>query len=294
MTRPFRQDPTAVLAFSVAAVLLAGCGGQTYERRLEETKKYFEFIEKQNVNLGRNWSGSGMTFRPPVNYDLMAGPVIKKDAKGKILEIGPDPRQPEFLGDRKLPGLVAAWKAEYPGDGQRPKANGYIYLLSNYEMYLDPDAEKEQIEKFHGYAVGELCGGLRVPTPPAANWVEEKFPRIDSYLAQKAYRSTILKPQPEIDGVKYDVSVYLQGALPVQAVLISMVPTGARAPTRNHVADAALAERMNLAMETFTNEGKKPVKAPQNPAAGGPPGGAPGGAAPTGATPAVTPGGTGF
>lgn len=261
--------------FAVAAVWLAGCGGQVYELRMDETKKYFEFIEKQNTNLGRMWQGSGFALRPPVNYEVMAGPVIKKGKDGKVIEVGPDLRQPEFLGERKLPGLVAAWKTEYPGDGQQPKAPGYIYLLSNYELFLEAEPNKDQIEKFHGYAVGELCAGLSVPSPAAANWIEEHFPRGPDYLPEKVYRTAILKPQPEINGVKYDVTIYLQETKPLQAVLITMSPQGARAPTRGHVAEAPLTERINLAMATFSNEGKRPVKAkpagPGNPAGGAAP-----------------------
>lgn len=275
MTSPIRWTEVARRGglFALAAVLLAGCGGQVYELRMEETKKYFEFIEKQNVNLGRMWQGSGFTVRPPANYEVMPGPVIKKDRAGKVIDVGPDLRQPDFLGDRQLPGLVAAWKTEYPADAQQPKAPGYIYLLSNYPLFLEKEPNKEQIDKFHGYAVGELCAGLSVPTPPAANWIEERFPRGPDYLEQKIYRSAALKPQPEINGVKYDVTVYLQETKPLQAVLITMTPQGARAPSRGHVAEVPLGERMNLAMATFSNEGKRPVRAKPG-AAANPAGGA--------------------
>ncbi len=271
--RPTGFPAASFQRLCAAAVLLAlgGCGGRVYEGRLAETSKYFEFIEKQNINLAKSWTGSGMSFRVPAQFKLIPGPKVTKDKQGNVTVEEPDPRQPDFI-DGKFPGIVAAWKADFNVTGQQGTVPGYIYLLSNYDLWLDAD-QKETAEKFHSVAVQQIASQLKTSRPKDEKWVTERFPRSESYIDQKAYTVAVLDPRPEIHDLKHDVTIYLAKSGDIQVVLMSIVPQGILPGRKTHFQDVSPTERMALALETFTSQGQRPKKsAPGSPASSGTPG----------------------
>lgn len=242
------------------AVAVVGCGGRVYEGRLEETRKYFEFIEKQNVNLTQQWAGQGIQFRAPKPFVVMPPPPPpKKPKEGEEPEPPPpDTRQPEFI-EGGLPGLAGAWKAEFPLGSGPGSPTGYLYILSNFELFLD-EARAEDAANFHTVAVSAITGGLNVARPADDKWVTEKYPRGIGYNEQRAFTVAVLNPVPEIDGLKYDGTIYLAKNGEIQVVVLSLIPQGTRPLAKNHPQDVSLSERMVLAMETFVTTGAKPVK----------------------------------
>jgi len=61
----------------VTLVVAAGCGRETYERRLEESKHYFTYLDKLNQNLAAPWAGRGIKLRVPKQFQEIAGPKPK-------------------------------------------------------------------------------------------------------------------------------------------------------------------------------------------------------------------------
>jgi len=263
---------SGLAASFVICLLITGCGGRVYEGRVEETKKYFEFIEKQNVNLAKTWTGSGMSFRTPNLFQLMPAPKIVKDKEGKIVSEEEDKRQPEFMEDG-LPGLISAWKSEFAVPNSKDKRTAYLYLLSNYDLWLEAATKKEDAEKFHALAVGRITQGLKTPRPADDKWITERFPRGESYIDQKAFTVASLSPSPEIDGNKYDATIYLAKNGDIQVALLYLMPQNVQPGRLSHFQEVSPNEKMALALETFTTQGKAPTKGKPGAPAGG--GGAP-------------------
>lgn len=248
-----------MLAVCLSAAVL-GCGGRVYEGRLEETRKYFEFIEKQNVNLTPQWAGQGIQFRAPKPFVVMPPPPPpKKPKEGEEPEPPPpDLRQPAFI-EGGLPGLAGAWKADFPLGSGPGSPTGYLYILSNFELFLD-ETRAEDAANFHTVAVSAITGGLKVARPADDKWVTEKYPRGVGYNEQRAFTVAVLNPAPEIDGLKYDGTIYLAKNGEIQVVVLLLIPQGIRPLAKSHPQDVSLSERMVLAMETFVTTGQKPVK----------------------------------
>src|SRR5579872_6697431 len=90
-------------AVSFALVLLAGgCGHDTYEQRIEETRKYFAYLDRLNMYLSNTmWNGQNVKLKVPKQFQLIPAPA---KTKGEETAPDKDPRQPPFV-DSPLPGL---------------------------------------------------------------------------------------------------------------------------------------------------------------------------------------------
>ena len=129
-----------LLAGGLAVPLLVGCGSERYEQRLQETVTYFEYKDRINRELGREWSGQGVSLRPPRQFKLNPLPAPETgegNQNAVLIDASADPRQPHRLGI-ELPGLLAAWETEVDadtGDSQFGQS-AFLYVLSNSGRYL--------------------------------------------------------------------------------------------------------------------------------------------------------------
>ena len=247
--------PTAWLLSALVGLLaLTGCGAEAYNSRLQETAKYFEYLETLNRNLARAWGNAGVDYRAPLQFREIPPPKIEKDEEGNVIEPEIDPRQPAFI-DGELPGLIGAWKADVSvGDGATAPAS--IFILSNYPLWLET-TDASEIVKFHDTAVRQVSGGmnLRLPDPKRVT-----IPAGIAYTKGKQF-TTYSLPEKEIDGIAYHTTLYAHQAGDARVVLVFVIP--ARIDTSERIGD-----RIEMSLETLTVTDVKPPR----PTPGGKPG----------------------
>jgi hypothetical protein len=124
------------------SLMLLGCGAETYDYRLKETKKYFEYLDKVNAALGpKTTLLEGIEIRVPKPFEQLVLPA--PPAEGQPEEPPPPPSEdPTRLGyhpNVRLEGIVATWKAtvRVEASGQRDwgEANAYLHLVSNLSRW---------------------------------------------------------------------------------------------------------------------------------------------------------------
>ena len=251
-----------------AAVLMTGCGHKTYEQRLDESKRYFAYIEKLDSNLeGLAPGGDGITkkgsieeLRPPRGFKLVKAPPLQKDENGDPVEPDVDPQQPNYL-NIKLPGLIATWEATLDvnsADG-REKQKGYLYALSN--AVLLGTGKDEEAADFTKNVLGLLAGALRVPQPDPTAAERETYPRAKSYTQPNSFDVYRFKAD-EIPGldVPYTVEMFCQLAGEIQFCLLMVVPEATDS-------QANLSVRVPLMLERLKISSKRQA-APPKPGAG--------------------------
>lgn len=260
---------SAPLLCAGLGLLLAGCGADYYENRLQATVDQFRYYEKLNDNLQPKASSvGGVQIRIPQGYRLIPGPPPapepepNEDSEAANEEEAvpvEDPRQPDFLaGDVELPGIAGAWEmpVSLRGGG---RGTAYLYVLSNYDLWLD-EGQGETASKFHDVAVEKLAYGFGVGVQPD-QWRTLQLPTSPSYVEPKRYTATTLDPPPKIDDVPHEVSVYLLKARDNQAVFLSIVPTEATSYKQ-------LREGVLLGLETAKLTESRPKAATEQPARG--------------------------
>ncbi|RMG42026.1 MAG: hypothetical protein D6725_00355 [Planctomycetota bacterium] len=222
----------------LSALLSAGCWTETYNRRLEETRRYFEYLAEVNAALqSRHWQEFGIDFRPPKGFEELPAPVgpeadPETPFDRDVLEAFErrDPRQPRHWNPRGyLPGLVGAWRAVLPIDGQEdPRRPCELYILSNYRWWLAREFDaKIEPERFRERAIAALAHLLRIPPPESDKdweWVDEKLPRGLGYKPKKLW--TTITIETELAGRPTDVSIYRYEPGAIQIVLVLAVPQG--------------------------------------------------------------------
>src|SRR5262245_60501591 len=99
ISRLHRRWPWAGIG-SLICVVAVGCGTATYEERLDQTRKLFEYHNTLNQNLQAKWERNdlGISMRVPRGYTLLPPPPIPKQLEDGTVEVVEDSRQPAFLG----------------------------------------------------------------------------------------------------------------------------------------------------------------------------------------------------
>lgn len=261
---------SALLFCAGLCLLLAGCGPDHYEDRLQATVDQFRYYEKLNSNLeSRAENVGGVQIRIPQGYRPIPGPPpppepeANEDSEAASEEEEPepieDPRQPDFLADDvTLPGIAGAWETPVTLRGGG-KGTAYFYILSNYDLWLK-EGERDTANKFHDVAVERIAYGFGVGVQPE-QWRNLQLPTSPSYVTPKHYTATTLDPPPRIEDEPHEVSVYLLKARDNQAVFLSIIPTEATSYKQ-------LREGVLLALETAKLSETRPKAATEQPARG--------------------------
>lgn len=256
--------------FTALAFFLCGCGGQRYQRRLQETIDYFEYKDRINSELGKEWSEQGITLRPPRQFELIPPPAASESDEGDGATVPmnafEDPRQPHYLGV-ELPGLVAAWEAEVEtasGDDESPGL-AYLYVLSNADRYLQKDDEfgsGAEPQSFLNDVERHICGPLGVYLPAGNDGTGRETNHryqetVPSGLPNSKYRPphqfTAVKITPAIQVTDMPVALQLyewEGRY-IQVAILMVYPTDV-SPREQ------LQERLLLALETFAVSDQRP------------------------------------
>jgi hypothetical protein len=245
--------------------LFAGCGQQVYEQRLEESRKYFAYIEKLDSNLGPVFKeGTIDELRAPLQFRPLPKPVPVKNADGEVEEPAVDPRQPSYLAI-ELPGLIAGWEGHFDitHNGQPARRPGYLYALSNAVLLIT--ADPNEAADFTKNVLNLLSEALRVPQLDLATDAErETYPKSKSYTQPNNFDVYRFRgSQLLIDEIPHTVEVYMQRAADVQFCLVLVLPAGTDSKEK-------LSERIGLMLERLKINSKKQAP-PKKPTAGGGP-----------------------
>ena len=146
-----KLDRRKFLAGLTGASLTAiGCGADTYETRLKQTKDYFEYLERVNLALGpRTVPFEGVEIRAPKPFEQILAPAPPADEKTPAPPLDPndDPTRLGYHPNVQLDGVLASWRAkvdlEPSGEGM-----AYLHLLSNLPRWVEKQTNND-VEPLH-------------------------------------------------------------------------------------------------------------------------------------------------
>ena len=254
MTR-MRCAGFAVKYYSVVVfgtILFAGCGYSEYEARLNESKKYYAYLDKVEQFLAPKWSAPeiGMELRVPRQFFLIPPPQEQKLEDGTIVKPVGDPRQPDYL-DLTFPELYGAWEAPFTvlkPEGAVEERKGYLYVLCNYWQLTGQ--QSSDAGQFLTTLKAYLTDKLQItPVDERTEYQPAGYP---AYQPQKAYEAFTYKGK-DINGVNYTFEVYSRVNGSITGVIILVTPEGMESPQR-------LSERLPLMLGSFnfTNQPPQP------------------------------------
>lgn len=253
MTASHARTSTLVRAgiVAVTALLVVGCGYVDYETRLNESKKYYAFLDKVEQFLAPKWvsSEAPVELRVPKQFVVMPAPQRIKREDGSIEEPAVDPRQPDYV-NLTFPDLVGAWESRFgvlKPDGTREERKGYMYALTNYWQLAGDQAADSS--KFVTSLKGLMAEKLGVAA--ADERVEPQPAGYPAYVPISSYDVCNFK-RIDIDGVFYNFEVYSKQNGSVIGVLVLVLPEGMESPQK-------LSERLPLMLGYF-NFSKDPPR----------------------------------
>ena len=285
-------------ALALGALLLAGCGAETYEQRLGNTRLLFAHLELLNQNLQGTWGDpeTGVSLRAPLQFVLLPPPVKAQPdpaaqdpkpakgaaiqgagghppAKGEEQEEGsdetPDDRQPAYI-NIGLPGLRGAFRATVKmlaGSNEKSQGEAFLYVLTNHDVADQP----EQAKNFEQEFISILTETLHVSVEPD-RWRDEQFPLGDpgknGFVLPMKYKNVTVTSSEEIAGYTRQFSAYMYEQGDIQVIVLFVLP--ADADTSEN-----FTKRITLCLETLSVSGNRlalPMKGGAPAAAGAPSG----------------------
>ncbi len=112
----------------LAALVLTGCFGSKYESQLEETGRWYAYLDKLNDHLGDPWKDGNFTYlRPPQGFTPQYDPNADTEE--------PVPLVPDFV-ESDLEGLRGVFVKDVPTADGKKKA--YLFAADNYELWVTP------------------------------------------------------------------------------------------------------------------------------------------------------------
>lgn len=245
---------------------LLGCGYGEYELRLNESRKYYAYLDKIEQSLSPKWAASGpsgnvMDLRVPRQFLLIPAPQPVKKPDGTLEYPEIDPRQPDYIS-LKLPGLFGAWYSDFVvarTDGSKEDRKGYIYALSNYD----------ELAGEHAVDAGEFVTTMKTLFTetlgvPISDERTEVHPKVlPAYQVQVSYDAFSFKGK-NIEGVNYTFDVFSRAQGSVISALVIVLPEGMESPQK-------VTERIPMMLESFnfTRVPPKPGATTTAPAAQG-------------------------
>lgn len=229
---PFRRIWTGVVVGTLSLASVSGCGYDTYELRLKQTKDYYSYLERVEANLATKWAdGRGiLEMRVPKQFVQIAAPQPFKREDGEMEMPAVDPRQPDFI-NLALPELLGTWVASVDitlADGTQERRNAYIFAVSNYWMFAGENAgESLNFTKSLNELIGAALEDTAKEEPP------EMHPKPGTYLPSANYTVTRFNPKPitqqfetRSTTVNYVFEVYLRENGDVQCPIVVALPEG--------------------------------------------------------------------
>lgn len=242
-------------------LIVAGCGADVYEQRVNETKNYFAAVERVDSNLFAASKKGDAEIRIPKQFAQLADPQPTLMEDGTVVEPTVDPRQPAIV-DLTFPGLVAAWQAQVKtetaaGTEQKP---AFIYLMNNHDILLGND--QASAPNFTSNVAQLLWETFEIPEGQRMTGTEQYPKQARGYFPQNTFSVANMKPQKAMEGVQYAVDLYAMQKGDVQNVIVCFVPVSIGQSER-------LADRISIMLEQFKSSGTPVAKPGFTPAAGG-------------------------
>jgi len=253
-----------VVPFCVAGVIVAafaaGCGREAYERRLDESKRYFTYLDRLNQNLSPQWIGRGVKLRVPKQFDLIPGPKPKpkkgtakgggndapKDAADPPPDQERDPRQPIFA-EITLPGLVGAFSTKLAMAG-KGREMGYLYVLTNGEL-LGRKGSDEKAAQFNNTVIHTIAQAVGQPDPPPEKLATNSVPKGEPWVPKRPFKMVRPGFPASIEGKDYRIDVYNCKEQKNEVSLVYVLPENV-SPTEK------LASNVDLSLETLQITGR--------------------------------------
>ncbi|MFK7777940.1 MAG: hypothetical protein QM501_07415 [Gimesia sp.] len=229
-------------------LILNGCGSETYEQRLNETAKYFSYVDIRDQALAKSWSSPTVSLRAPVEFEQINAPNAAPAENSEETEaVDPepteiiDPRQPDYV-DLELPGLEGAWRVEVPVDQENTTVDlpAYLYVLSNH--YLLKEKLTDEALEFHDEVNNQLASAFE-HFLNIDEFTTEKYPQKKGYSVPKSFLVGSFVPETEINGVPYQIQLYLAESGNNKVALLLVVP-------KNISGGSKLSKHMDFSLET--------------------------------------------
>lgn len=220
---------TAVCGLTLAGFF--GCGHETYELRLKQTKDYYTYLDKIESNLAGKW-GDGrniLELRVPKQFVPIPPPQPIKREDGELEMPAVDPRQPDYL-NINFPELLGAWEAPVEvslADGSRETRKAYIYALSNYWLFIGENPnEAPNFTK----TLNELVAAA-LEQPPKEAPETEMHPKPGTYLPSASYdvyryapKAITQQVEDRRTSVNYTFEIYERQNGDVQCPIVVVLP----------------------------------------------------------------------
>lgn len=242
--RPF--SPVAV--FLLVSLLLAGCGAEQYENRLDRTVRYFRYLDELEKNLAEKpWQGSGTRIRVPEGFDPVDPPMAQSESQRPSRDAPENVRRaaarnhPDFA--LTLPGIIGAWRAEMNvRDGDSRPA--WLYVFSNYDLWLGK-APEEVAPHFHEDLVTRLVNRLNLSDPNPGHWSTQFIPSEggEAFVQRKKFQVIGFRAV-RVDDRPHTLRLYEYETGDMQVALLFVIP-------RDAVERDKLLERIPLALQTL-------------------------------------------
>ncbi len=244
-----------VMPWLLLLFLAGGCGAATYEQRLEETRRYYTYLDRLNQRLSRDtWHGPGVSMRVPKQFHLIPPPKPSKNSSNEPAES----RQPTYA-ELVLPGIQGAWVAEVALSGEEGRAKAYLYVLSNYTLLgqkaADEKAAAAQAAEFNDSVVRTVAQAAGQPVPAFDKLPSREVPKNskDAYSYARKYRTVSPGLALKADGKDYRVQIfgYRKGIAQVSVVLVE---------PQNTAAVEKLDQSLDMSLETLEVTAEKPSR----------------------------------
>jgi len=245
------------LAFVVTAVFAAGCGRETYERRLDDSRRYFTYLDKLNQNLSPTWTGKGVKMRVPRQFEEIPGPKPKpkpkKSPKGgskekakEPVEEEPtveerDPRQPDYA-EITFPGLQGAFKTSLSVGG-KARELGYLYVLTNGEL-LGKKGSDEKAARFNVDVLHTIAQAVGQTDPAPEKMATDAVPKGEAWVVPRTFKAVRPGFAASIYGKDYRIEVYNTKQEKNEVSLVYVLPENVSAAEK-------LANNIDLSLETL-------------------------------------------
>lgn len=262
-----RRTLSICLAGLIATALAAGCGRETYEHRLDESRRYFTYLDKLNDNLSPQWNGHGVRLRVPKQFKVIPPPAPKAKKKKETAKDGSkkgtkdsakdsakdapqneenpeeerDPRQPKYA-DLTFPGLQGAFSTELSVGGKAHQP-GYLYVLTNGDL-LGKKGSDEKAAAFNNNVLHVIAQAVGQPDPATEKLASDTVPKGEAWVKKRTFK--VVRPgfAAGIDGKDYRIDVYNCKQEKNEVSLVYVLPENV-APTEK------LGTNIDLSLETL-------------------------------------------
>ncbi len=253
-------DRRAFLAGLAGTTLFAaGCGADTYQERLNQTRKYFEYLDQVNVALGKAVKLDGFEIRVPKLFDQLAPAAVPKEGEAaEQLVPDVDPARLGYFSNVMPEGVMASWKGtvrtEGPGqsDGEAP---AYLHLLSNWQRWIEKQTNNDiEPPRYLSDLANQVANALNLQADTSDSpWDWEMMRGSSPYVGKKKIESITIELTEH--NPPLEVHFYKTEAKDVHCALLLILPKAIDPREK-------MEARIKLTLETLKLPGAPPQKAP--------------------------------